>query len=213
MPGKRNRPHPALLLSLIGLVAVVLPGCLGLAEGSTEPPPEVDATISATISVWAADGVLDYGEYDHTAVYQDYEIQWASGGDYIYIGMRAPTRGWVAVGFKPIDSPPSSAMNDADMIFGLIKDGQAKISDQLSTGPMGPHIPDTELLGTNDVAEFGGAEEGGYTTIEFKRALITDDEFDHDLEPGIEIPIIWSYSESDSLAAKHAISGYGVLTP
>ena len=80
-----------------------------------------------------------------------------------------------------------------------------------STGDFGPHPPDTELGGTYDILDFGGGEEGGYTSIEFKRALNTGDKYDNALSRGVN-KIIWSYGSEDDLKSKHINRGYGELT-
>lgn len=157
---------------------------------------------------WKADGEFMYREYSAEMVSADgnYEIRWLADEQYIYIGIRAKTTGWVAVGIEP-----SSRMKDADMIFGFVKDGRATVSDQFSTGTYGPHSADTVLGGTDDILEFGGKEEGGYTIIEFKRALNTGDKYDNKLTKGA-IKIIWSYGLTDDLTIKHASRGYGEIT-
>jgi len=155
---------------------------------------------------WSGDGVIAPGEYTGMKAYGDYEIHWASDEQYIYIAMKAKTSGWVAVGFKP-----TTGMKDADMVFGFVKNGMVTVSDQFSTGIYGPHVPDTELGGTDDIHEFGGMEQDGFTTIEFKRALNTDDIYDHELTKGIT-KIIWAYSSSNSLTAAHSNRGYGEIT-
>jgi len=145
-------------------------------------------------------------EYLGEMSYGNYEIRWLSDDQYIYIGIRAKTTGWVALGIKP-----TSAMKDADMIFGFVKDGAITVSDQFSTGTYGPHSPDTELGGTNDILEFDGKEEGGYTTIEFKRRLSTGDEYDNEFTKGT-VKIIWAFGPDDEIAKKHAVRGDGEIS-
>jgi len=101
-------------------------------------------------------------------------------------------------------------MKDADMIFGFVKDGKVEVYDLYSTENFGPHPPDTELGGTDDILEYSGKEEGGFTTIEFKRPLNTDDEFDIPISKGIN-KIIWAYGSNDSLTVKHSTRGYGEI--
>ena len=120
--------------------------------------------------------------------------------------MRARASGFVAVGIQP-----GSRMKNADMVFGFVKDGEVSIFDMFSTGDFGPHPLDTELGGTDDIADFGGKEDGGFTTIEFKRRLITGDEYDNPLSAG-KNKIIWSYGSTDSPTLRHSQRGYGELT-
>jgi len=155
---------------------------------------------------WSADGVFGDIEYLGEMSYENYEIRWLSDDDYVYIGIRAKTTGWVAVGLQP-----SSRMKDADMIFGFVKDGETTVSDQFSTGAYGPHSRDTDLGGTDDILEFIGKEEGDYTTIELKRALNTGDKYDNELSKGA-IKIIWAYGSTDELGQKHIAKGYGEIT-
>jgi hypothetical protein len=155
---------------------------------------------------WEADGVITPGEYTGMQVYDDYEIHWASDEEYIYIGMRAKTGGWVAVGFN---ATPGQGMANADMVLGVVDGDDVIISDEFGTG-FTTHKPDTELGGTDDILEYGGTEQGGFMTIEFKRALDTGDPYDAVLGEGT-ITIIWAYSSSKSLTAYHsATRGYGV---
>lgn len=169
---------------------------------SPQPPPPPPPAPSGK---WAADGVISAAEYTRSKTFGDYELRWASDDKYIYIAMKAKTSGWVAVAVQP-----GSRMRDADMVFGFVKDGKATVFDLFSTGDYGPHPLDTELGGTSDILEFGGKEEGGYTIIEFKRALDTGDRYDKPLAKGIN-KIIWAYGSDDSLTLKHMNRGYGEI--
>jgi len=154
---------------------------------------------------WKADGLFGDSEYRGEMKYGDYEIRWASDDNYLYVGISAKTTGWIAVGIEP-----SSKMKDADMVFGFVEDGETTISDAFSTGAYGPHSPDTELGGTDDILEFSGKEEGGFTTIEFKRELNTGDKYDKEFSNGAN-RIIWAYGSTDKLTAKHTRRGYGEI--
>ncbi len=167
-----------------------------------EPAPASESTPPAG---WSADGIISPGEYTAVNRYNNFEIHWASDEQNIYIGMRARTGGWLALGIQP-----GSRMRDADMIFGFVKDGVITVFDLFSTGDFGPHPPDTELGGTDDILESGGSEEGGYTVIEIKRELTTGDKYDHPLAGGVN-KIIWAYGSADELTLKHTQRGYGEL--
>lgn len=138
-------------------------------------------------------------------MYGDYEIHWRSDDQYVYMGIKAKTSGFVAMAVQP-----GSRMKDADMVFGFVKNGETTVYDLFSTGDFGPHPPDTELGGTNDILEFAGSEQGGFTTIEFKRKLVTGDKYDNPLSKGAN-KIIWSYGSTDELNRKHTNRGYGEI--
>lgn len=172
------------------------------ATGKEMPPAKTIA------EDWSADGILGNREYftDMVAADGNYELRMRTDEQYLYIGIKARTSGWVAVGFEP-----SSKMKDADIILGFVQDGKTTISDQFSTSKYGVHIPDTKLGGSDDILEFGGKEEGDFTTIEFKRALNTGDQYDKVLTHGV-INIIWSYGSTDEITTKHVTRGTGKIT-
>ncbi|MBM3119074.1 MAG: hypothetical protein FJ006_05895 [Chloroflexi bacterium] len=201
---------------LTGFVVLLLLFVLGAAcspQVPSEPPPASPPTYPQTPpdsflpppAEWTADGVISDGEYTKVAKYGDYEINWASDEEYIYIGLKVKTTGWVAVGTQP-----GTTMKDADMVLGFVSDGKATVYDIYSTGDFGPHPPDTELGGTNDILEFGGKEMGGYTIIEFKRLLDTGDKYDRPFSVGTN-QIIWSYGSDDNSTIKHVNRGIGEL--
>jgi len=156
-------------------------------------------------ATWAADGVISSGEYPNTNTYGDYEINWRSEEQYICIGLKVKTTGWVAVGMQP-----GLTMNNADIILGDISNDQVVVYDQYSTGNFGPHTSDEQLGGTDDILEFGGKEIAGYTIIEFKRALDTADKYDRPLATGSN-KIIWAYGSDDQIQVKHSTRGYGEI--
>lgn len=120
--------------------------------------------------------------------------------------MRAATAGWVA-----LDIEPSSAMKDADMIIGLVRGAEVEVYDLFARGRFGPHPPDTELGGSDDILEYGGSEQDGSTVIEFKRALDTGDQYDHPLARGERYRILWAYGDSDEPGEKHTRRGKGEI--
>ena len=167
---------------------------------------------------WVADGIISSGEYaDSRAFGNNYEIHWRSDAQFAYFAVKAFTDGWVAVSFQP---DPSLKKLGADMVLGYVENGQTIIYDLHATGAYGPHPLDTDLGGTYDILEFAGNETGGYTTIEFKRALSTQDQYDQDITSGNN-NILWAYGTEDSLFTGHRAeeagqpegeSGYGKIT-
>jgi len=103
-------------------------------------------------------------------------------------------------------------MKDADMVFGWISNNTPTILDVYSTGAFGPHPPDIELGGKDDLIEKGGTESNGITYIEFKRKLNTGDTYDKAFTRGQNIEIIWGIGSSDSLNSLHSSRGSGNIT-
>jgi len=150
---------------------------------------------------WVADGVISSAEYTNSKTFGDYEIHWTNDIDYIFVAIRCKTSGWVAVGFKP-----ERRMKNADMVYGFVEQGKVSIFDMFSTGDFGPHPPDVEQGGSDDILEFAGAEEDGFTTIEFKRSLDTGDSKDQILTSGGNA-ILWACGSGDSTTQRHARRG------
>jgi len=78
------------------------------------------------------------------------------------------------------------------------------------SGDFGPHPPDTQLGGTDDILASAGKFDNGYTTIEFKRKLDTGDKFDKPLSKGVN-KIIWAYSGEPVFTVKHTMHGPGEI--
>lgn len=159
--------------------------------------------------VWSADGIISEGEYAGSLAVGDglLTIYWRVDGEYLLMGLKGKTEGWVAIGFEP-----STRMKDADIIFGWVyPNGTPVVLDLYSTGETGPHPPDSELGGRDDIVRYGGSEGGGYTVIEFKRKLNTGDDYDKVLEVGTDVHIIWAVGSSDSLNVKHFDKGSATL--
>jgi hypothetical protein len=199
------------IILVLYLVLLCTLSCTG-GPSPTQSQPEPSATPSPATpepseqtTEWQADGIINDREYTGTQDYGDYLIWWTSDNMYAYIGMRAKTEGWVAMA---LDS--GQMMKDADMVMGIVQDGKAAIYDLYSTGNFGPHLPDTELGGSDDILEFAGKEEGGYTIIEFKRKLDTGDKYDHAFTPGNN-SILWSFGADDQPDKKHVSRGHGEI--
>jgi|GEM_PF-1659050 len=148
------------------------------------------------------DGIIEEQEYPQKLALEGgrFTISWKNDHEFLYMALKAETIGWLAIGFEP-----TSRMKDADMVFGWVEDGQATLLDLYSTGSTGPHPPDEELGGTNDIIDFEGSEEDGYTIIEFKRKMDTGDKYDQVLIPGQRLNFIWAMATSDSFNSKHNI--------
>jgi outer membrane protein assembly factor BamB len=175
-----------------------------LTEPAEPVPPEPTETVAAELAgpvgEWVPDGIISEGEYSKTLSLSggNYIVHWKNDGKNLYLALEGRTEGFVAIGFEP-----TQAMKDADMVMGWVSRGEATVLDLYSTGIYGPHPPDEELGGTNDILESGGAEFDGWTVIEFERKMDTADGFDKALRPGQTVDIIWSMSSSDSLTIRH----------
>ncbi|MFO8051523.1 MAG: DOMON domain-containing protein [Thermoplasmatota archaeon] len=155
------------------------------------------------------DGVIDEGEYEfiYPLAEGDLKVHWTVRDDTIEMALEGKTDGWVSIGFGY-----TTAMKDSDMIFGWVDSaGNAKAVDTYSTGLYGPHPPDTENGGTDDIEAFNAKESGGWTVFEFTRKMDTGDEWDNPIPEEGTIDILWGMGTSDDFEDIHDRYGSGTL--
>ncbi|MFX1255706.1 MAG: DOMON domain-containing protein [Promethearchaeota archaeon] len=151
------------------------------------------------------DGIITDGEYQFNATLGNgnFTLYWRTVADEIYVGMVGKTTGWVSLGISP-----TFMMENADMIMGFVTaTGNVEILDAYATGPTGPHPRDVDLGGTADISEYNGTEASSLTTIEFKRQLVTNDDYDKPFPSGTTIKIIWGLGSGDDFNMPHVKRG------
>lgn len=197
------------LFVLFLLSAVLLSGCV-------QPEP-TEVSKQEVTEEWKPDGLVGDNEYAKTMILygsktQGYsggnlEISWKNDENSLYMALKGETNGWVSIGFEP-----TQWMKDADIIMGAVDGDTVIVLDKYSTNNYGPHVPDVELGGTDDILDFGGREESGYTVIEFMRKMDTGDQYDKAFTIGQRVSIIWSMADADSIEVKHNVAhGEGIL--
>lgn len=199
----------SIAVALIIILSVIVGVSYFLSSSFDGPTPTPTPTPSATPSEtpdpslleWIPDGNIE-NEYTHSASFADgsLEIYWKNDNEHFYMALKGQSKGWLSIGFDP-----SFNMMDADMIFGWVTEEEVIVLDLYATGPYGPHPPDTELDGSNDILEYGGKEGETDTVIEFKRKMNTEDVYDEPLSQGQTINIIWAMATDDSLNTQHNI--------
>ena len=175
------------------------------AAAAPSVPAEKKILLAEKPGEWKADGVIGDNEYSKMQVFGELEVYSRIDGDTVHIAMKAKTEGYVAIGFDP-----SARMKDADIILGGVKDGKAVIFDMFSTGETGPHPPDEQQGGKNDITAFGAGKKDGVTVVEFERKLVTGDSRDKPIKIG-DNKIIWAISDAMDLGGRHVKRGSGIL--
>jgi len=174
---------------------------------AAENPVETPKDTNEPTTTWKADGIISQNEYKNNKEFGRVSIFWTNDNEYLYMAIKGQTSGWISIGFEPTD-----AMKDADMVFGWVSNNIPTVLDLYSIGTFGPHPPDQDLGGRNDLIETGGSESGGMTFIEFKRKLNTGDKYDKVFTKGQNINLIWGVGSSDSLNSPHSSKGGGTIT-
>jgi hypothetical protein len=200
------------------ILVVFFLGLLLVSSGCIQPKVAPVVAEKAATEEWKADGIVGENEYSRSMALQsaarqghsggEMDISWKNDGEYLYLALNASTDGWLAIGFEPLEW-----MKNADIILAYVQGGKATVRDEYCTGNYGPHVEDTMLGGTNDIAEYGGSEGAGRTVIELRRKLDTGDRFDKAFSPGQAVSIIWALSDSPDISLKHNVAyGEGIMT-
>jgi hypothetical protein len=145
------------------------------------------------------DGRIVEGEYasHYLAPGIGMEVHWTIEGDFISFGLRAPARGWVAIGWDPA----GPIMEGEDIILGYIRGKELFLQDYYANSSV-THANDVSLGGRDDVLESSGSEDETYTTIEFRRRLDTGDRFDRPITPGPHT-VQLAYAPGDDFVTYH----------
>lgn len=151
------------------------------------------------------DGIIFDDEYSQSIVEPStkIEVHWFNNEVHLWIGLRSPGLGWVAIGFEP-EAPRHKG---ADLIIGYVKNEQLFIQDGYGVDPLS-HESDEILGGTYDILESAGSESEGKTSIEFKIPLNSNDAFDKIFEPNNNYTTILAYqATADDLISPHTAMG------
>ncbi len=192
------------------LLAILLPGCAGNnGSNPTGPTPAPENSSHPLVSVqpiaWTSNGTVTDNEYSQFQQIGPLQVFTRVEGDQVCMALRAQNNGYIALGIRP-----DFKMQGADDIICVISGGAVSITDAYSTGAFGPHPPDTELGGSNNILEPSGSQADGWVTFEFKRQLVTGDSWDKPLSMG-DNPVIWSIGRSADTTIQHTNRGSGTL--
>lgn len=94
-------------------------------------------------------------------------------------------------------------MFDADIVAGWVDDsGVAVIGDYYSSGESAPS-PDTSVGGTDDIEALSGSRSGGATTLSFRRALVTGDQYDRPLNASGPTDMIYAWGNAGTFGLSY----------
>ncbi|TAL38737.1 MAG: DOMON domain-containing protein [Spirochaetes bacterium] len=179
----RCRAKRILFLMFIGLFALAAVNC-----GKEKPADKPLETGTA------AKG--DQG-YTFKVAADKMQLQWSLAGETLTVKLKAPTSGWVGVGFNPTDS-----MKDANFVMGLVKEGKVTVSSQYGTAK-NLHKNVTDLGGKSYVTNAAGKEENNETEISFSMPLKSGDSLDRPITANADTVVLLAYGPGDILAQQH----------
>ena len=185
------------------------------ATSTTSTPSSTSTTLAYTTGTtsvaWNADGIITEGEYAQMQqMDSNYYAYWNSDDEYIYVGVKVKTQGWIGFGVNFNIMAGSEYYIYADMVFGQFVNGEGKVYDgyAYASSTFGA---DSLFKANDDLVESGITRDSEYTTMEFKRALNTgDDVYDCVYKPGESNYVVWCYAKTDKMLA-WAVGGNGYI--
>ncbi len=186
-----------LLLPLIALALAV--GIAALLTLDFRRNWETDQARRLGLRAATLDAIIEEGEY--TKSYRDeatgMELHWTIVEDEIFIGLRCPDRGWVAVGL----GGEGPMMKGADILITYVDSEGLHLQDNFANDFVS-HTADAKLGGRDDILESAGAESEQGTVVELRRKLDTGDPFDQAIVPG-KMRVLLAHSDSDDFTSYH----------
>lgn len=160
---------------------------------------EAERAHQAAVRPATLDGRIDEDEYARS--YRDettgMTLYWTIVGEEIFIGLRCPDRGWVAVGL----GGEGPMMKGADILIAYVDATGVHVQDNYGDDAM-THVADGELGGSDDISERAGSEGEGGTVVELRRALDTGDEYDQAMTKG-EMRVLLAHADADDFTSYH----------
>lgn len=188
-----------LTLSISFLVLGLLGGITLIADIWINLDAKTSAHFEPTPPV--IDGLIGHDEYknhqhdDQTGM----DLYWSVIGTKIYVGLKSPGTGWLAIGF----APEGPGMKGSDIVIGYVQDdGVVAIEDHYARTDY-THTRVTELEAEENILSYGGSENENGTLLEFERLLAPDSEFSKPIVPG-SMWVQLAYGDFDKFAFAHA---------
>lgn len=118
-------------------------------------------------------------------------VTWHLEGERLHLTMKAPTQGWIAVGFNTVDE-----LTGTNLIMGCVTNGEVTLSDRHILSP-GHHQSIEKLGGTSAVQLISGQETDNETQIRFSLPLQVNDPWHLELKPGNQYHLLLAFSQED----------------
>ncbi len=124
-------------------------------------------------------------------------LQWPVKDEHLDVIVRAPTTGWVAVGFDPV-----RRMKGANIVIGFVKDSQVFMRGDYGVARTS-HRADEKVGGKNNITDVSGSETGASTELAFTIPLDSGNPGDRVLVPGREYTVLLAYGSKDNFGTYH----------
>jgi hypothetical protein len=151
---------------------------------------------------WKSDGKISDNEYTSHQKLGAIDVYSRVDGKTVLLGLEAKTTGYLAIGVGA-----EERMKGADILMCSVENDQATVTEEYSSGTMGPHSP--KDAGNVNISEISGHLQGDMMTIEVRRVMAGGGSQDKPLLLG-DNKLIWA--TGDGLGHMHTSRGHGIVT-
>jgi hypothetical protein len=130
---------------------------------------------------------------------ENWSVGWTFIGNEIEFTLKAPTSGWVSIGFNP-----SNGMKDAEYILGYVQGGNTVVRQDFGTGRFS-HKAVTDLGWNQSITVVSGIEAGSVTTVVFRLPLQWGESYGTVFKQGETYKVLLAYGPDnrDDFTSKH----------
>lgn len=136
--------------------------------------------------------LLNQGEYPPKRVQKNgMEVSWLIQNNRVYFEMKAPTKGWIAIGLHT-----KNQLQGTNLIMAAMENDRLRIEDQYIQS-VGDHQKITALGGQNALLDTKGKQITEETLIAFSLPLEAVDAFHQNLKEGKTYYLLMAYSSEN----------------
>jgi hypothetical protein len=117
-------------------------------------------------------------------------VRWYVEGGDLFVTMKAPTAGWVAVGFNT-----QPTLEGSLLILGAVEDGKVRVEEHIAQPPK--HPTRISLGGRSALRRFEAQEQDRETQVSFVLGLSLQDQIAPVLSLGASVYLTLAFSQED----------------
>ncbi len=118
-------------------------------------------------------------------------VHWKYTNDRVYFEMKAPTKGWVAIGFNETEHITGNYL-----LMGNVINNRANVVEHITLGP-GSYQSFATLKKETSVKDIKGIEDREGTTLQFSVPITSNNPYTKDLSERKRYVLLLAYSQED----------------
>lgn len=118
-------------------------------------------------------------------------VRWKMEKEHIHFEMKAPTNGWVAIGFNE-----TTSLAGTYLLMGRIRNGKAEVVEHYTDKP-GSYKPISEYGIASQINTISGDEKGNMTKLKFSIPISKSSKYHKQLSTDTKWTLLLAYSVDD----------------